>query len=142
MDAEGPLALVVANSTSGARSTAWVVSPHLLVAQAVTVALRSAGASVELHAWDAVLSDAQSRPGAATIQHVLAVFDGVDDPEEVAQIGRLVALGDVRVAVSDPSASKAWWGGLVVGGAVDVITTASPSDSSRACWRASPQVSP
>ena len=125
MEAAGPLALEVANSASGALPPTWVVSPHLLVAQAVTVALREAGASVEFHAWGAVVDDARSRPRSAAVQHVLAIFDGVGDPEEVAQIGRLVALGDVRVAVSDPAVSRAWWGGLVAGGAVDVVTMTS-----------------
>ena len=110
------------------RATAWVVSPHLLVAQAVTAALRSVGAKVELHAWDAVVLDARARPDLSVAQHVVAIFDGfegVDDPEVVEEVGRMVALGGVRVAAVTSHPSASWWGGLVAGGAVDVVTMTS-----------------
>lgn len=115
-------------SAPGGRATAWVVSPHLLVAQALTAALRSVGAHVDLHAWDTVVLDARSRPEPSVTQHVVAIFDGfegVDDPEVVQEVGRIVALGGVRVAVVTSHPSASWWGGLVADGAVDVVTMTS-----------------
>ena len=109
----------------GGRATTWVVSPHLLVAQAVTAALRSVGAQVELHPWDAVVRDARSRSEPGIVQHVVALFDGfedADDPDVVEEVGRLIALGGVRVVAVTSHPSASWWGGLVTSGAVDVIT--------------------
>jgi DNA-binding NarL/FixJ family response regulator len=106
----------------GARTTAWVVSPHLLVAQAVAAALTEAGASVEAHTWEGVVRDAKraQRRGEGTV-HVVAIFDDFDRLVVVEDIGRLVQVGDVRVAVVVPGATATWWGGLLDGGAVDVV---------------------
>lgn len=105
-----------------ARTTAWVVSPHLLVAQAVAAALTEAGASVESHTWDGVVRDAKRahRRGEGTV-HVVAIFDDFDRLVVVEDIGRLVQVGDVRVAVVVPGTTATWWGGLLDGGAVDVV---------------------
>jgi DNA-binding NarL/FixJ family response regulator len=102
--------------------TTWVVSPHLLVAQAVTAALTSAGVSVEVRAWDTVVEDAAALRGEAGTRHVVAIFDDPDGLMAVEQISRLVATGDVRVAVVAPGPAAALWGGLLEGGAVDVVT--------------------
>jgi DNA-binding NarL/FixJ family response regulator len=106
----------------GARTTAWVVSPHLLVSQAVAAALAEAGAPVESHAWEGVVRDAKraQRRGEGTV-HVVAIFDDFDRLVVVEDIGRLVQVGDVRVAVVVPGATATWWGGLLDGGAVDVV---------------------
>lgn len=114
-----------ADRTADTQVNAWVVSPHLLVGQAVTAALRAAGAPVEFHAWESVVPEAQARPETIRGRYVVGIFDGLDTPEVVDDIGRLVALGDVRVAVVTSSSSAFWWGGLVQGGAVDVVTVAT-----------------
>jgi DNA-binding CsgD family transcriptional regulator len=56
-------------------------------------------------------------------RHVVAVFDGIDSLTVVEDISRLVSVGDVRVAVVIPSPEALWWGGLLEGSAVDLVTT-------------------
>lgn len=105
--------------------TAWVVSPHLLVAQAVTAALTSAGADAEAHAWETVVRDAGTGGSHVGTRHVVAIFDDLDGPAVVDEITRLVEAGDVRVAVVTSAGAALLWGGLVEGGAVDVVTGAT-----------------
>lgn len=108
--------------SAGDPVTTWVVSPHLLVAQAVTAALTSAGLSVEVRAWDTVVEDAEALSDEAGTQHVVAIFDDPDGLTAVEQISRLVATRDVRVAIVAPGPTAVLWGGLLEGGAVDVVT--------------------
>jgi DNA-binding NarL/FixJ family response regulator len=103
--------------------TAWIVSPHLLVAQAVAAALASAGSSVEVHAWETVAQEARDRREAGGTTYVVAIFDGEDSLTVVEEISRLVEVGDVRVAVVAPGSTAVWWGGLLEGSAVDVVTS-------------------
>jgi DNA-binding NarL/FixJ family response regulator len=105
--------------------TAWVVSPHLLVAQAVTAALTSAGADVESHAWETMVRDAEAGGSVPGTRHVVALFDDLDGLTVVDEIAQLVARGDVRVAVVTSPSAAVMWGGLVEGGAVDVVTVAA-----------------
>ncbi len=103
----------------------WVVSPHLLVAQAVAAALVSAGAPVEMHAWETLVADARAVTAEPGERHVVAIFDGLDNPAVVEVIGRLVALGDVRVVVVTSGPEAMWWGGLLESPAVEVVTVAT-----------------
>lgn len=105
--------------------TAWVVSPHLLVAQAVTAALRSVGAHVELRAWETLVEDAVSQRDATATRYVVALFDGLDSEAAVAEVGRLVALGGVRVVVVTSSPGAVGWGGALEDPAVEVVTMAT-----------------
>ena len=105
--------------------TAWVVSPHLLVAQAVTAALRSVGAHVELRAWETLVQDVGAERDGVATQHVVALFDGLDSEGAVEEIGRLVSLGGVRVVVVTSSPGAVGWGGTLVHSAVDVVTMAT-----------------
>lgn len=100
----------------------WVVSPHRLVAQAVCAALSSTGAPVEFHAWEHLV-DASPR-GAADepTRYVLAIFEGGDPPDAIDDIGRLVALGGLRVAVVTPASHALLWGGILEDPALDVVT--------------------
>jgi DNA-binding NarL/FixJ family response regulator len=102
--------------------TAWVVSPHLLVAQAVTAALRSVGAHVELRAWETLVDDVRAERDAVATRHVVALFDGLDSEAAVEEIRRLVSSGDVRVVVVTSSPGAIGWGGLLGDPAVDVVT--------------------
>ena len=105
--------------------TAWVVSPHLLVAQAVTAALRSVGAPVELRAWETLVQDVSSGRDGIGTRHVVALFDGLDSEAAVEEIGRLVSLGGVRVVVVTSSPGAVGWGGALEDAAVDVVTMAT-----------------
>lgn len=110
---------------TGSSVTAWVVSPHLLVAQAVTAALTSVGVPVEVRAWETVVQDAQAGGDRDGTRHIVAIFDGLDSLTMVEEISRLVSVGDVRVAVVTPGPVAIWWGSLAEGAAVDVVTVAT-----------------
>lgn len=103
--------------------TAWIVSPHLLVAQAVAAALAAAGKDVEVHAWETVVQEARRSPDWSGTTYVVAIFDGEDSFTVVESISRLVEVGDVRVAIVAPGSTAVWWGGLLEGSAVDVVTS-------------------
>ena len=103
-------------------ATAWVVSPHLLVAQAVSAALRAAGSRVEVHVWESLVDDAVAEHGSVATRHVVAIFDDPDGPSVTEEVRRLLEVGDVRVAAVVPGPALAWWGGLLEDGAVDVVT--------------------
>lgn len=106
-----------------ANVTAWIVSPHLLVAQAVAAALTASGVPVEVHAWEVVAQEARTARDAGDATHVVAIFDGVDSLTVVEEISRLVEVGDVRVAVVASGPAAVWWGGLLEHSAVDVVTS-------------------
>ncbi len=110
----------------GARTdlTAWVVSPRLLVAQAVTAALVSAGSDVELHAWEGLRSDVATRGSGGRPRHVVVVFDDADCERVVDEVKALVRTGDVRVAVVAPDPGSQLWAELLEEPDVDVIVTA------------------
>ena len=125
MDESAPRAPVRAHPPVDTRVTAWVVSPHLLVAQAVTAALRSVGSPVEFCAWETLVRDAASRRDPSVPRSVVAIFDGLDNPGVVDEIARLLAVGNVRVAVVTTGSAAFWWGGLLADGAVEVVTMAT-----------------
>lgn len=110
------------------RGRAWVVSPRLLVAQAVVAALTSVGVDVELHAWESLAIDAFTNAGSGSPQHVIVVLDEFDGAKEVNRISRIVGVGDVRVAVVVPGTAPTWWIPLLDESAVDVVTTATSLD--------------
>ncbi|WP_165355135.1 helix-turn-helix transcriptional regulator [Nocardioides oleivorans] len=101
----------------------WVVSPHLLVAQAVAAALSSVGTSAEAHAWEPAIRDrgaGVTAPGET--RHLVVILDGVEGAEVVDQVTRLVREGDVRVVVVTSDDGAVQWGGLLASDAVDVVT--------------------
>lgn len=107
----------------GVPGRAWVVSPHLLIAQAVAAALRSVGTPAEARGWESAIRD--SEPGdldAQTPRHLVVVLDGVEDGKVVEQVTRLVELGDVRIAIVTTAEAAFRWGGLVASESVDVVT--------------------
>ncbi|SEB56059.1 DNA-binding response regulator, NarL/FixJ family, contains REC and HTH domains [Nocardioides exalbidus] len=102
----------------------WVVSPHLLVAQAVAAALSSVGTPAEAHAWESAVRDREAgvtRPGHS--RHVVAILDGVEAGDVVEQVTALVRGGDVRIVVVTTDEGAVQWGGLLATDAVDVATT-------------------
>ena len=101
----------------------WVLSPHLLVAQAVTAALRSVGVPAETRRWESVVDEdvsgvaAPMRPAV-----VVAIVDGVDNSTVVGHVEALAQPGDVRVVVVSSADASTRWGGLLANDAVDVVT--------------------
>lgn len=109
----------------GDRGPVWVVSPHLLVGQTVAAALRSVGTPAEAHPWEWAVRDREREPDGpapGTPRHLVAILDGLDTPGVVDQVNRLVEDGGVRVLVVTSNEYAIWWGGLVEGDAIDVVT--------------------
>ena len=101
----------------------WVLSPHLLVAQAVTAALRSVGVPAETRRWESVVEE--DATGASTSSRpavVVAIVDGVDNSAVVGHVEALAQPGDVRVVVVSSAEASTQWGGLLTNDAVDVVT--------------------
>lgn len=100
-----------------------VLSPHLLVAQAVTAALRSAGMPAEAQTWESTVVRGRLTVSGGTRPDVLVVIvDGLDNPAVVLQVDRLVQRGGVRVVVVTSAAAAVRWGGLLANEAVDLLT--------------------
>ena len=55
----------------------------------------------------------------------MVILDALDSRGVREKITRLLALGDVRVAVVTSGPPAAWWGGLLEGEAVDVVSMAT-----------------
>lgn len=106
----------------GGRAAAWIVSPHLLVAQAATAALRSVGWPVEAHTWQEVVHGPLDVGGPTPLVRVVAIFDGDDGPGVVDELGGFVLSAHARVVVVTPGASAVRWGGLVDNNAVEVVS--------------------
>ncbi len=101
----------------------WVLSPHLLVAQAVTAALRSVGVPAETRRWESVVDDDGSPvPVASRPAVVVAIVDGVDNSAVVGHVEALAQPGDARVVVVSSPDTSTRWGGLLSNDAVDVVT--------------------
>lgn len=101
----------------------WVLSPHLLVAQAVTAALRSVGVPAETRRWESVVDDDGSPvPVASRPVVVVAIVDGVDNSAVVGHVEALAQPGDTRVVVVSSPDTSTRWGGLLSNDAVDVVT--------------------
>lgn len=106
----------------------WVVSPHMLVAEAVTAALASAEVEVQTGAWDDVCAGRNSTHAAPVSGgHVVIILEGLK-ATALEQIGRLVEAGPERVMVVTSGTSAAWWGALMVTETVDVVTMATSVD--------------
>ncbi len=102
---------------------AWVVSPHLLIAQAVAAALRSVGTPAEAREWETAVRDCEPNDDDPRgPRHLVAILDGVEDATIVEQVTRLVELGQVRIVIVTNEESAVQWGGLVASEAVDVVT--------------------
>jgi DNA-binding NarL/FixJ family response regulator len=107
----------------GVAGAVCVLSPHLLVAQAVTAALRSAGMPAETRTWESVVlrgrlaAAGQDRPDILVI-----IVDGLDNPGVVDQVDKLVQLGGIRVVVVTSAEASVRWGGLLASEAVELVT--------------------
>lgn len=103
-----------------------VVSPHLLVAQAVAAALRSVGTPAEAHSWEsAVLAVHSGRERPDPPRQIVAIVDGFDTTDVVEDVARLVRSGPTHVVVVTSGEAAVRWGGLLDGDQVDVTTTTS-----------------
>lgn len=107
----------------GVTGPVCVLSPHLLVAQAVAAALRSAGMPAETRTWDSAVTRGRlTIAGEARPNVLVVIVDGLDSPTVVEQVDRLVQRGGVRVVVVTSAESAVRWGGLLANDAVDLVT--------------------
>ncbi|MBC2931400.1 helix-turn-helix transcriptional regulator [Nocardioides sp. zg-1228] len=104
----------------------WVLSPHLLVAQAITAALGSVGVPARTRRWESVdgeaTSDDSEELGPAVF---VAVVDGLDNPEVVAHVEALARRRAGRVVVVTSAEASVRWGGLLADDTVDVVTVST-----------------
>ncbi|HEU4337684.1 MAG TPA: LuxR C-terminal-related transcriptional regulator [Nocardioides sp.] len=101
----------------------WVLSPHLLVAQAVTAALRSVDVPAETRQWESVVDESGSAvPVSARPAVVVAIVDGVDNSAVVGHVEALAQPGDVRVVIVSSPETSTQWGGVLSNDAIDVVT--------------------
>lgn len=101
----------------------WVLSPHLLVAQAVTAALRSVDVPAETRQWESVVDESGSAvPVSARPAVVVAIVDGVDNSAVVGHVEALAQPGDARVVIVSSPETSTQWGGVLSNEAIDVVT--------------------
>lgn len=107
----------------GVSGRVGVVSPHLLVAQAVAAALRSVGTPAEAMAWETPLA-ASSSPGVVTprFRRLVVITDGLDNEPVMAHVRRYLAVGGVRVLVVTSTEGAVRWGRLLESEQLDVLT--------------------
>lgn len=109
----------------GVGASPWVVSPHLLVSQAVGAALGAEGVPVAVHAWETFVHEAEVAISQGATLHVVVILDALDSRGVREKITRLLALGEVRIAVVTAGPPAPWWGGLLEGEAVEVVSMAT-----------------
>lgn len=103
--------------------TAWVMSRHLLVAQAVAAALGSGRLAARAVAWDCDLFR-QSEPGPGS--DVVVILDDLDAPSVVEDVRPLVIASPAPVVVLTPRPPTHLWGGLLEAGVTEVIHGIDP----------------
>jgi DNA-binding NarL/FixJ family response regulator len=110
---------------AGSGPATWVVSPRLLVAQAVTAALASVGVDVEIHAWETLADEVPSSTARDGPRHIVVVFDDPDATRVVEEVEKILGSSEVRVALVLPDGSGTEWGALLDQSTVDVIDRAT-----------------
>ncbi|WP_374458252.1 response regulator transcription factor [Nocardioides sp.] len=103
----------------------WVVSPHLLVSQAVGAALGAEGVPVAVHAWETFVHEAGIAASQGSAPHVVVILDALDSRGVREKITRLLDLDEARIAVVTAGPPAPWWGGLLEGEAVEVVSMAT-----------------
>ncbi|MDT0186569.1 LuxR C-terminal-related transcriptional regulator [Microbacterium sp. ARD31] len=109
----------------GVGAPPWVVSPHLLVSQAVGAALGAEGTPVAVHPWETFVHEAEVAISQGAAVHVVVILDALDSRGVREKITRLLALGEARIAVVTAGPPAPWWGGLLEGEAVEVVSMAT-----------------
>lgn len=102
-----------------------VVSPHLLVAQAVAAALRSVGSPAQADSWESVVRGGGDEAATEQREDLVAIVDGLDNTDVVDDVARLLRSGQVHIVVVTSGEAAIWWGGLLDDDRVDVTTTTS-----------------
>jgi two-component system response regulator DesR len=110
----------------GVSGRVGVVSPHLLVAQAVTAALRSVGTPAEAMAWETPLATSAPTGGMTPrFRRLVVITDGLDNEAVITHVRRYLAVGGVRVLVVTSAEGAVRWGRLLESDQLDVLTQAT-----------------
>lgn len=103
-----------------------VVSPHLLVAQAVAAALESVGTAADARQWDDLVPrGARATAPEAMPDLLVVVTNGLDNSAVVGVVEDLLVTTDVRVLVITSEEGAVRWGGVLDREALDVMTSAT-----------------
>ncbi|RYB92592.1 response regulator transcription factor [Nocardioides glacieisoli] len=99
-----------------------VLSPHLLVAQAVAAALRSTGTAAEARSWESVMDESASLSGTRPAERCLLVviLDGLDRGRAVDDLARVVASGQTHVLIVTSRSGAVQWGGAADDDLLDI----------------------
>lgn len=100
----------------------WLVSPHLLVAQAMAVALASVGTPAVAHTWQSTIGERATVDAGRAPGRIVVVLDGFDDPALLDQVAHAVQTTDVRVVLITSSPVATSCGGLLQDDRVDLAT--------------------
>jgi two-component system response regulator DesR len=107
----------------GVSGRVGVVSPHLLVAQAVAAALRSVGTSAEAMAWETPLATGAPAGGVTPrFRHLVVITDGLDNEAVITHVRRYLTIGGVRVLVVTSEEGAVRWGRLLESEQLDLLT--------------------
>lgn len=99
-----------------------VLSPHLLVAQAVAAALASAGLPAQVRSWEPVVVHGRlAAPGSPAPDLLVLILDGLDTPAVVDGVDRLVRASAVQVVVVTATGTGVRWGGVLASDDVELV---------------------
>lgn len=96
----------------GVAGATGVISPHLLVAQAVAAALRSTGTEAVALPWESVVDESVGVPGCVEGGLLVAILDGVDSGRAVEDLTRVVMARQAKVLVVTSRSGAVHWGGV------------------------------
>ncbi len=100
----------------------WLVSPHLLVAQAMAVALASVGTPAEAHTWQSTIRERTVGDPVRVPGRLVVVLDGFDDPALLDEVAQVVQTTEARIVLVTSSVVATSCGGLLHDDRVDLAT--------------------
>jgi len=106
-----------------------LVSPHLLVAQAMAVALVAAGTPAVARTWQSSISDpAPSDREVRETRRLVVILDGFEHPALMDEVVRLVQTSEVRILLVTSLGTATWCGRLLEDERVDLATSVASVD--------------
>lgn len=100
----------------------WLVSPHLLVAQAVAVALASVGIPAEAHTWASSVLGQPLGTESQRPRRLVVILDRFEGRDRIAEVARLVQTDEARIVLVASFEVATWWGELLQDDRVDLAT--------------------
>lgn len=101
-----------------------VVSPYLLVAEAVAAGLRSVGMLAEARSWEAAVRERDPDDRDPQLpHHLVVILEGSEHSSVVDEVSRIVEAGVVGVLVATPAPGLVPWGELLEADTFDVVSS-------------------